>query len=61
VGNQLVGEQLLGLVRKIPGVSVAKAVNLSLNGFADRRVTVAQAADGRSSRRVEVSFSASVV
>jgi hypothetical protein len=61
MGNQFVGEELLGLVRKIPGVRVAETVNLSLNGFANRRMTVTQAADGRSSRRVEIPLPVRVV
>jgi hypothetical protein len=61
MGNQFVGKQLLGFVREIPGVSVAKAVNLSLDRFADRGMTVAQAADRRSPRCVEISLPAGVV
>jgi hypothetical protein len=61
VGNEFVCQELLGFVRKIPGVSVAEAIHLTLNGLADRRVTVAQAADGGSSRRIEIALAASVV
>ena len=60
MGNQFVGEQFLRLVRKIPGVSVPKAVNLSLYSFADRGVTVTQTTDCRSSRRVEIPLPAGV-
>ena len=61
MGNQFVGEQFLGFVHEIAGVRAPKAVNLPLDGFADRRMTVAQAADCRSPRCIEIPLTASVV
>jgi hypothetical protein len=61
MGNQLIGQLLLGFVRKVPGMGVAQAIHLPLDGFADCGVPVAQTADGSSPRRVEIPLAVGVV